>query len=1137
MTAETQVDPVTNSDHHSTESAVSPEIPGSSPNKATEGDPDDVDKLTLLQWVQKFEEKEALQRLMEEAKCDEALVEQMKTQEKRWKSIINAPVDEKRSTPLHVAVRKEFLKTTEWLLDKGAFVNAVDDERKQPLHIACGTTASWSQKHLDLISVLATRVKALKKLAGVDSEGMNPLHLAVRHGLRDEATLKVLMDVTDICEREYRYGRTPLNIAATWNDQTVVSLLLEEEHVSSDSSCMCTIPDNDGWTPLISAMRYQDFSISMVLIDHMLGHLDSDTIAAQDDEGRSALMWLCFATPRDEESKIVLRILASRLISAVENHISDTDKKGYTALHIAMMMLADKKLEDDTIAKTILKSMPIKDLLRRNNSGETAFDCAFDDGVVEKLKPLLKAMASRITQRNDHLRHDYFSWLARRKDRHAFAKEVLLELPAEGEAWKVERSSDWTLVQWAIYHQLPGILLSLPELRTGSVNSSVDSENPIQQGKTLIKALKDGTSLLVGQDVDKKERRGQSNAEYSALLSNMEDVLDFLDAERSENTKRSREPKKISTPNAKMEASLNRFYAAIIEMRPDDRNFSNTCKFRSIQDVVYAPGKIKTIRDAVRDAQKLAAVSDENNERGDKGNTFERNFVWIHLPSSNMIWMMLDCGDEEFERVTSFLRTSGIETPDQSSPSRFMRPRYVKSESRNMSLERREKGKDKIQVDRDDEQRSPAGVQDQEKSFTASALYMPFLSLSCDPQEEKRRSVTAGSRSPVAISSGSSEAEGRSPRQVLFDAYKGFIHGSPTLDEYYHHFTEDPESMADQAMRNRDQVVMKHWQKQVRLKDEEITTWPLLRVGQLWIWTIGEKWMITSTSCAHTDEENHFVLDFLRHLKGLTGGGIGQEPASSLELSKALVDFCIGAYHRQGTSHSSGNTRNQPAHLEVNEPEAPRSHSANICSDTLAENRSIRQKFSDYINGIGRDEARLFAEFSVRNGQHNSLSSEASYVRISNVLRDATWKAAKLLQNVKDARDELNILRTVVEFQQNVQLKMHNVEKKFSSEFDSWGLQSTDVLKDITELDRIAQRTYEAVNTTITLHESEIANLQSGLANKQAKETGRQGTIVLVFTIATLYFLPLSFLSSLFALDVESFLKTPVWSYWVMSII
>ncbi|KAI8275053.1 hypothetical protein K4K59_010359 [Colletotrichum sp. SAR11_240] len=119
-------------------------------------------------------------------------------------------------------------------------------------------------------------------------------------------------------------------------------------------------------------------------------------------------------------------------------------------------------------------------------------------------------------------------------------------------------------------------------------------------------------------------------------------------------------------------------------------------------------------------------------------------------------------------------------------------------------------------------------------------------------------------------------------------------------------------------------------------------------------------------------------------------------------------------------------------------------------------------------------------------------------------LSSTLGKVARQLCDIKDIRDELNILKTVATFQR----KVH----------------------DIREMDRFAEQTQEAVKTTLTLVESDIANLQG-------MDAVKQGKIVLIFTLVTVWFLPLSFLTSLFALDVASFLTAPAWSLYVIFVV
>ncbi|SPJ73361.1 uncharacterized protein FTOL_03091 [Fusarium torulosum] len=168
------------------------------------------------------------------------------------------------------------------------------------------------------------------------------------------------------------------------------------------------------------------------------------------------------------------------------------------------------------------------------------------------------------------------------------------------------------------------------------------------------------------------------------------------------------------------------------------------------------------------------------------------------------------------------------------------------------------------------------------------------------------------------------------------------------------------------------------------------------------------------------------------------------------------------------------------------------------------EERSIHQIFSDSINEIGRKDSSLF---SLSYGRHDRSRDPETGPGADNTskmmesLKDTLKKMSEQLRHIKDIRDELNILMSIARFQRKVK-------------------------------------------TTLTLQESEIASFQAQIANRQANESTKQGEesvkqgkIVLVFTLITVWFLPLSFLTSLFALDVASFMKAPAWALYIIFLV
>lgn len=185
----------------------------------------------------------------------------------------------------------------------------------------------------------------------------------------------------------------------------------------------------------------------------------------------------------------------------------------------------------------------------------------------------------------------------------------------------------------------------------------------------------------------------------------------------------------------------------------------------------------------------------------------------------------------------------------------------------------------------------------------------------------------------------------RIQHQSLLDAYEEkIIHGSSTLDESYYHFGVDGESQKDKTRRNRSQVVTGRWKKEQKLG----SYWPLIRVNQLWMWTIDDsmlptqldwgfqtklraEWLLSASSHPIDGNENELldgILDLLE--KQEEAGGRGLQPSSASEMSQFIVDYCVESYERK-----------------------PRAANEDRPKDCQLENfLSIRQTFSDSINSI-----------------------------------------------------------------------------------------------------------------------------------------------------------------------------------------
>ncbi|KAI8291268.1 hypothetical protein K4K60_002561 [Colletotrichum sp. SAR11_57] len=487
----------------------------------------------------------------------------------------------------------------------------------------------------------------------------------------------------------------------------------------------------------------------------------------------------------------------------------------------------------------------------------------------------------------------------------------------------------------------------------------------------------------------------------------------------------------------------------------------------------------------------------------------EPKFTWIHLPATNMVWMddlvqrIMRDEDQDgshFNQAKSFFKDSWIEVPDKASPSRIMRPRFVSCDAilRDTDYGAQTEDSGIVSKMQHDDGREIEGRKGS-KGDQAEAKKLPEQKQkeSQDEEATKASGVAATAIYEKLEESGKINyaevlLEARKKYRKLFDEYdkedEQNIHGSSTLDESYYHFGEDEDSTNDKIRRNESQVATDYWRKQQEKREEEKweqdkqdkeeeSYWLLIRVNQLWIWTINNKWLLSASSHPIDDVENELQNGILERLeKQGEAGGSDLQPGSAAEMSQLIVDYCIDFYERKPKARDGGRPEN--------------------C--TLTNFPSIRQTFSKSINSIVLAKA------------------------MDDKLGKTTIEAEKLSEKVKDILDELSILEATVHYQQDVQraMRRQNIPKPMSkrdiqkakikqNDLET-GITTTYIINDIKGMESVADRIHTAVNTTLSLQQSEVANLQAKLSIKHAELAAQQGRVLMVFTVVTILFVSYS---------------------------
>ncbi|KAK3676417.1 hypothetical protein LTR78_003693 [Recurvomyces mirabilis] len=157
-------------------------------------------------------------------------------------------------------------------------------------------------------------------------------------------------------------------------------------------------------------------------------------------------------------------------------------------------------------------------------------------------------------------------------------------------------------------------------------------------------------------------------------------------------------------------------------------------------------------------------------------------------------------------------------------------------------------------------------------------------------------------------------------------------------------------------------------------------------------------------------------------------------------------------------------------------------------------------------------------------GQQNKASNaEPAFVQ---TLLDIGAET-RLLREVKDIRDELDMLKMIYETQETHVPEMfdHLVgllperdeqRKRIEELHQDQVRHITYPLRDIKRMTTQAERIYNSIRDLLDLKQKHANAMQ-------ATDTARQGKTLMVFTIVTVIFLPLSFLAAFFAINVTQF--------------
>ncbi|CEF71982.1 unnamed protein product [Fusarium graminearum] len=1028
----------------------------------------------------------ALYKLLGEAADDN---EAMRELSSRWdflKTEVNVPSpNDENKTPLHLAAEKGFKSVVKKLLEEAAADPSLGDEDGwRPLHFAC------SAGHTTVMDELISH--------NADPEvterfGRNLLHIAGIYG-QIAAFNHIAERYIQLLERTTTKSRmTPLHSAVYWGSEQMVNVCL-------NSGADIYAKDSDGQTTLMMAAYTKDKD-KMDILMKRLKSADSDLtvhINACNNEGKTPLMVAC---ERGWAQGV-------EVLGQAGADYNSRDQLGRLALHYSILC------GDLSIIEKITKETDPKNLLMTDDNGLSAFD-NFDfnqaTNQVTQLESITNHVFACIT--SEYSQREMLEWAAKGTKRSKIFRMLVERLTSKHIFDNID-TNDLSAFELAVHSRLPWALWILID----NFPSTSETLAPVQKAQELAKELlppeiKSKKPEL--NDYGTQQEMSRSNKE-DAILYDMQNYLhDFAVAENYKRnlSKPVKQREGLDEVLPEFKATITQFFDG--QSQSSQRRTRWIKQWRSIENVIYGKGPVKVADDMMKTwfpyPKTELKTGPQNSGLPKQDTEIQTRLKWIHLPVTNMVWMEdlvrrivneRNLSANQTQSIASFLRRSWVQVPDRTSASRFMRPLYVSKFKDELDLlddtiTDRPSGTDK---DANKDANSKTDIknvtgQEQSNPIGISAAYLPYLSMS--------------TWTPSTIS-----VLNKRDRlyKNLLDVYKDdAIHQSATLDESYYHFWSDKASKADQEERNKSQVVTKYLMGGTGEEVEDgdpYRVYTVVRVKQLWVWTILDEWVITATPHAVDElQEDDLPKDFLSHPdihEQITEAS--SKPGFAARVATLITNYCVDTYERKRSSEQ----------VDASQDSDSSSSNSHDVKEELA-TRSIRQLFSDIVNENAREEKRLFSDC-------HSLTQSRKKGN-DDKLKSILTQASKLACDIKDLRDELNMLRSIVNSQLTVQNEMPgntNGSSSITGQYFS---------KDLEELENVAKRTQESVDTILTLAETEIAN-------DQARQATRQGRTMMVFTVVTILFLPLSFLSSLFALSDKPFEQTPSWIHviiWTVS--
>ncbi|KAK3056434.1 hypothetical protein LTR09_002941 [Extremus antarcticus] len=347
------------------------------------------------------------------------------------------------------------------------------------------------------------------------------------------------------------------------------------------------------------------------------------------------------------------------------------------------------------------------------------------------------------------------------------------------------------------------------------------------------------------------------------------------------------------------------------------------------------------------------------------------------------------------------------------------------------------------------------------------------------------------------------------------DMSSSSIHIRRTLDQFFYR-------TVNTKFRDRDQVVTRYQQTHAHRNagSPQQPNTRLLMVDQLWMWIVNSELIITSFP-RRWEQPIRDPTDIFGTLLSAIGSPDHNNKVSNVyELAMAISCHCAGMIDSRHSNH--GDT------LFLDMFEEAIGHVQNAETELFRTFETASNEASQWLRncrtmpGIPSHEEVIFhtpTPLEPEDDISDDSKLRGPAAPFIHTLLDIKGETV-LLREIKDIQDELEQVCKEM-YEKTIHAMQHDrqsleQQERLTQTYEEQSRRITTPLKDITRMNIQAEKIYISIK--------DLLDLKQKYANAmQAADTARQGQTLLVFTVVTVIFLPLSFLAAFFAIQVDVF--------------